>query len=650
MRKLWAILLFSLFMISGLVTLPDIARAQNDKWTFMVYMGADSSLEGFGIDDFNEMATVGSTTNVSILVQFDRRPGGNSANGDWTTAKRFLVEKDMTPDPANALSDIGEVNMGDPLVLVDFMNWGMSNYPADRYFLVLWGHGLGWQGVVQDASSTSDYLELDELTWAFEAIVANNSGRKIDLVGADACRMTTEMNYQLKDYVDFFVGSQKDEPEPGWPYDTILSDLTNDTDMGPAELGQVVADRYVESYIDQTGLSVALSVVDASRLVSLGEEVRRFVEQARSALPMFGDDLKNARANTESYEGNSVYDLYDIFDKAHAELLNIPIPLRLNRAIRSSQEAVISAVSYERNWDNPVASVRTTYAHGMSIWYPLVLSNLTYHDLDFSKATGWDDYLLDFIDVATGGVPDPEVGFQLGAHLLGDDDNDGLFDTFVSMVESPVDAMLEIDALYHFHSYSMDTFTFHLLKDTSKQIEITLPEDIFVDLDFYLLNDTGALINNSIIRNVLGKGYRISGLVQDMDGEPIVGASVTIENVVSGDSVEVHSTSSGFSGVISPFSLSSTNITETIRVTAEYNDWTSSITFLMYYPPEEKMLNFALGPEGSGPSENEWLLPLLIVAILEAAVIGVLILMLWGRGKRPEEKTGEELLRELKLD
>ncbi|MCK4442955.1 MAG: hypothetical protein KAW09_00315, partial [Thermoplasmata archaeon] len=93
MRKLWAILLFSLFITSALVTLPESSKAQPNKWTFMVYMGADSSLEAFGIDDFNEMAAIGSTDNVSILVQFDRRPGGSSAYGDWTTAKRFLVKK-----------------------------------------------------------------------------------------------------------------------------------------------------------------------------------------------------------------------------------------------------------------------------------------------------------------------------------------------------------------------------------------------------------------------------------------------------------------------------------------------------------------------------------------------------------------------------
>lgn len=638
-----------MFILSCLANVPGPSEAQTAKWTYMVYMGADSSLEGFGIDDFNEMAAVGSTNDVNIIVQFDRRPGGTSANGDWTTAKRFLIQKDMTPDPANALSDVGEVNMGDPVVLVDFMNWGMANYPADRYFLGLWGHGLGWQGVVQDSSSSSDYLELDELTWVFQSIVANNSGKKIDLVGADACRMTTEMNYELKDYVSFFVGSQKDEPEPGWPYHTILSNLTNDPGMGPAGLGMTIADRYVESYIDQTGLAVALSVVDSTRLDYLAEEVGRFVDQARSALPMFPEEFKSSRLSSENYEGNAVYDLYDIFEKIYEEFTNYPGPwakpevLRLKNALQSSKEAVLTAVSHENHWDNPVASIRTTHAHGMSIWYPLIINNLTYHELDFSKATGWNDYLADYIAVTDGQVPNPLIEPEHPIYKFG---------TPVDYVEleitSPVNATLEIDIYYHSEPEEFDTLTILLNANIQEVITITPPEYMFVDVDLYFMNETRIWMYNSLYRNVLDKGYTVSGFVRDKKGDDLIGASVTIENTVSGDSVVVSSGVSGYSGVIAPYSLGPTNITDTIKVTVEYNDWSASTTFLMTYPPEEEVVNFVLGPEDTATDGFLFIVSMLIMLLI---VIIVLIIFLLNRRKgEPVEKSGEELLRELKLE
>lgn len=647
MRKLWAFLLFSLLLITYLAVLPAPSMGQTAKWTFMVYMGADSSLEQFGIDDFNEMAAVGSTTDVNVVVQFDRRPGGTSANGDWTTAKRFYITKDMTPDPTSADSDLGEVNMGDPQELVDFMDWGMTYYAADRYFLVLWGHGLGWRGVVQDSSSSSDYLELDELTWAFQSIVANNSGKKIDLVGADACRMTTEMNYQLKDYVRFFVGSQKDEPEPGWPYHTVLFNLTNDPDMGPAELGMTLADRYVESYIDQTGLAVALSVVDSSRLDYLAEEIRRFVDQGRSALPMFPEQFKSSRLNSESYEGNAVYDLYDIFDKLQAEFAINSAPLRLDSALQSSKEAVLTAVSHENHWDNPTASIRTTHARGMSIWYPLGVFNQTYHQLDFNLATGWDDYLEDYRAVTNEEVPDPRVNIDMDMSFR-DVDDDGLDDTVQLTLQSPKDGTLEIDVFYHFHTEEYELVTIFLPAGVQRSKNITLPENVYVDLDIYLLNETRVWMSNSLHRNVLSKGYTISGFVHDKKGDPVLGASVTIENTVSGETVEVQSGASGYSAVIPPSSLSATNITDTIKVTVEYHDWSASTTFLMTYPPEKEVVNFVLGPEDVAADGFYFVVSMLIMLLI---VIIVLIMFLLNRRKgEPVEKSGDELLRELKLE
>lgn len=644
MRKLWALLLLFTILSSSLALVPTTTRAQPAKWTFMVYMGGDSSLESFGIDDFLEMASIGSTADVNIVVQFDRIPLYSSEDDDWTTAKRYLVQKNMRPNIASALDDLGEINMGDPQTLVNFTNWGMS-YSAERYALILWGHGRGWQGVVQDSTSGSDYLELDELKWAFETILANNSGKKIDLLGADACRMTTEMDYQLKDYVNFFVGSQKDEPEPGWPYDSVLHNLTSDPDMGPAELGRTIADAYVESYQDNTGLAVALSVIDASRLEYLGEEVRRFVDQARSALPMFVDMFKSARLGTEKYEGDSVYDMYDLFYRIEQSFAaSSPPPRRLMSQLDSSEEAVTSTVYYERHWDNPVASVRTTYAHGLSVWYPLGIVYSSYHDLDFNNATGWDDYLLDFKAAVNGEVPDPEVSLQIDMTFF-DTNSNGQNDTIQLELTSPQNATLEIDVYYYYYPPQTSPISLFLPASVPRFENITLSEETFTDLDFYLMNETRVWMNVSFFRNVLGAGYSISGFVQDSSGADLIGATVTVENLNSGEKVVVESDSSGYLAEVSP-----ANTTDTIRITVEYNDWSATTTIEIEYPSEGEVINFVLGPEGLSSSDLILVWGMVILVIFLGITVAVLIRFLRMQKKEPVEKSGEEILKELKLE
>ncbi len=96
---------------------------------------------------FNEMETVGSTADVQIIVQFDRSPRYDESNGNWTDTRRYRVVQDLnsTTISSPVVQNIGEVNMGDPQSLVDFVQWAKQNYPADHYCLVLWDHGGGWK-------------------------------------------------------------------------------------------------------------------------------------------------------------------------------------------------------------------------------------------------------------------------------------------------------------------------------------------------------------------------------------------------------------------------------------------------------------------------------------------------------------------------
>jgi hypothetical protein len=203
-----------------------------DEWTYMVYLDGDNNLEGAAIDDFMEMSSVGSTSNVNIVVQFDRIPGYDSSYGDWTDCKRFYVWPGMTPTAANAISDLGECNMGDPNTLRDFVTWAMTEYPADNYALILWNHGSGWKkwkwndpdpdigrGVCWDETSGGDYLTLRETDQAL-------TGKYVDLLGYDACLMhMMAVVYQVMDNAGVSVGSEEYEPGDGWPHDTILADL-----------------------------------------------------------------------------------------------------------------------------------------------------------------------------------------------------------------------------------------------------------------------------------------------------------------------------------------------------------------------------------------------------------------------------------------
>ncbi len=247
------------------------------EWTFAVYLDGDNNLEREAIDDFLEMATIGSTAEINIVVQFDRVNGYDWSYDDWKTTKRFYITQGMTPIATNAVADIGEANMGATQTVIEFVGWAKANYPAKRYALVFWNHGGGWRedskphkAVCWDETSDNDCLYMAEVKEAL-------AGEHFDLIGFDACLMAmVEVAYQIKDYGTVAVFSQEAEPGDGWPYDTILGDLAGTPTMNANELGQVIVDRYGESYPDEMGITQ--SAIDLAKIKDLAPVISQFAD------------------------------------------------------------------------------------------------------------------------------------------------------------------------------------------------------------------------------------------------------------------------------------------------------------------------------------------------------------------------------------
>lgn len=178
------------------------------EWTFMVYLNGDNNLEPYAIRDFLEMAQVGSTRKVNIVVQFDRAPADSSSHvadyGGWTQTLRFLVRRNMTPTVSNAAQDIGEVNMGDGTILKEFVQWARLKYPAKRSMLVVWDHGQGWR--VRQAVSLVGRIEGVEGDLTPEALqqaeaqkarVVEEHKGKIASLAPKARSMTTEQRLTI---------------------------------------------------------------------------------------------------------------------------------------------------------------------------------------------------------------------------------------------------------------------------------------------------------------------------------------------------------------------------------------------------------------------------------------------------------------------
>jgi hypothetical protein len=332
----------------------------------MVYLAADNNLEADGIDDFLEMATVGSTSNVNIVVQFDRNAGYDTRYGNWATTKRFYVTRNMTPIATSALSDLGEVNMGAQNSLQSFVTWAKTAYPANKYALMLWNHGGGFQptengfstrGVGWDDTDGGDYLSNVELSNVLYAVTSNGAS-KLELVGLDACLMAMfEVDYHLKNYANSRVGSEDTEPGAGWPYNTILTDLTTNPTWNGVSLANAIVNRYYASYSNNETQS---AVQFGTPYMSMVSAFNTFTQALRSNMSTQRSVIDAARSASQSFDNADYIDLSDFAYQVYTR----------------STDATVKSAAY-----NLIAAIRSIVtnnkagsswprARGISIFFP----------------------------------------------------------------------------------------------------------------------------------------------------------------------------------------------------------------------------------------------------------------------------------------
>jgi hypothetical protein len=393
------------------------------KWTFMVYLDADNNLENAGIVDFQEMARVGSTDDVNIVVQMDRHPYSsppyyNDAFGNWDGTRRFLIRKgdDPSEDP---VQNLGEQNMGKPDVLQNFVEWAITTYPAEHYALVIWNHGDGWRDEVEEKTNITqqlnstivkaiagddtdgDILYMREVQTAIENAEKNlqerlNKNIKIDIIGFDACLMgMVEVAYAMRNAANYMVGSENVEPGDGWPYHTILQALTANPSLSPDSLSKIIVSRYGSSYKITQGITQ--SAVDISKLNNLVAKIDAFTEEANKEW----GNLKAARNSSRTYHppfSKSCWgaDLWDFADKVYSTVVNPDI----KNAASDLKGAIDDFIIGEYH------SMNMEGSHGVAIYFPPNLTKFNndpehtgymqdnnFMLVDFVKDHKWDTWL-----------------------------------------------------------------------------------------------------------------------------------------------------------------------------------------------------------------------------------------------------------------
>lgn len=383
-------------------------------WTVLVYLDGDNNLESDAVVDFNEMELVGSTDQVRVVVQFDRigaaAPWDDTSNGNWETTKRFLVERDDDPDTIRSreLADLGELNMGDPQTLVDFAVWGMQTYPAERYALILWDHGASWAGIAFDDTDGEDGINMPELDAALRTI-QQQTGRRIDLIGFDACLMAQiDVALVVAPYADVFVASAELEPNTGWAWDLLLRRLVENPQQDAATFGTGIVETYREFYETRDDPTVTLSAFNLTNADDLRLRVNTLSDAMLKGMGDSYTAIAEARSFVDVYSQPSPEE-FSAADLGHFARLVVDRGARPD--VAESARALYEAIDQARiaEWNGGFHANST----GLSIFFPQyaqLYPPIYGQGSPLPQQTSWGDFLNAFHTANSGLQSAAEIG------------------------------------------------------------------------------------------------------------------------------------------------------------------------------------------------------------------------------------------------
>lgn len=301
---------------TGTPDTPDAPDTDDTTVTFMVYMDAASLESGdapFATYDLMQMMEAELSDRVRVIVQTGGTRRWGRSDGISAGADSVLADTETNADSASTdtemdartfvtdtseisadstqryeladhgmmlLEDLGvQQDMTDAQTLKEFLLFCAQEAPADRYMLLLWGHGRGPViGYGQD--DFQGFYSAMTLTALADAVsgASEEGGFTIELIGFDACLMgCVETVYALRGCCAYLAVSEDYEPAYGWQYTRVFHALSEDPSIPIEQFAQVIVDAYMEE-AERSGDRGILAVIDMQYADALWEAWQDFYD------------------------------------------------------------------------------------------------------------------------------------------------------------------------------------------------------------------------------------------------------------------------------------------------------------------------------------------------------------------------------------
>jgi len=360
---------------------PDPDPVVHKEWAFLLYDDADFANAYNPLEDFRARFHAGDEVHVLAL-------------NDPATGVASMVRIDESGGTAR-VREMGEVNMGAASTVAEFLAFAREFYPANRYIMAFYDHGMAWYGSCLDETNASDMLTMEEMRQGLA------EGGGVDLVLFTApCNMgSLEAAYEVRDQAEIYVGSENTSGYIWWidPMGDISAALHANPHISNQELAQVVIEA-LEAWSGQWETqawagALTMTAVRTDRLATVAARVDALSEAYLAREGHFPEMIDAARPRLTSF-GPYLFDIHTLAQELLEEEQDQEIRAALLGLLEAMDDAVLAEVSGP-DWPG---------AQGLTIFLPdqthggrLAHYTGVTMGLDFVQDTRWDELLTSYL-------------------------------------------------------------------------------------------------------------------------------------------------------------------------------------------------------------------------------------------------------------
>uniref|UniRef100_UPI0018AB3B58 clostripain-related cysteine peptidase n=1 Tax=Clostridium sp. D53t1_180928_C8 TaxID=2787101 RepID=UPI0018AB3B58 len=208
---------------------------ERKKWTVIMYLNGNNELGIEMENTFNNVCSVRSD-DINTVIQLSKAPieivnlirqDNIRYKNEWIGTRRYSV----IDGEVKLQEKYSYLNMADYKNLYKFIEWSINNYPAERYMLVISGHGFIVASLSDLCGDKPYIMGLYEMCFAINRI-KQDLNINIDILSLDICNMNTvELLYELgknkNNTVKYLMTYINNGPLEGMEYKEIIPKLDN---------------------------------------------------------------------------------------------------------------------------------------------------------------------------------------------------------------------------------------------------------------------------------------------------------------------------------------------------------------------------------------------------------------------------------------